>query len=323
MRRTALILTALVMVACRAKTPGSGGEQPVGATSEPRAISEARALIGQGQLDAALAKLLAAPETPECLYYRGVVWMRKADSVPLPTPPPADPAAPAGSATRAPEFKDEELRAIDFFERSIAAQPQQSLAHNALADLLAPHAIRRHEIERAASKKPSPRSGAQAAPSPEIGAGPDFSVRRVADLYRKACQGDPASKTIVDGLLRFARRVESDDDLDWGLRELARRDSENPEAFVRMGDFLIERRQDGRGAIEQYRQALIWRPDDAAIKAKIGAIYVAMGKEHFEAHEYAIAEARLTEAQKYITDKGSPQAATMNDYLERLRAIRR
>ena len=172
MRRTALILTALVMVACRAKTPGSGGEQPGGATSEPRAISEARALIGQGQLDAALAKLLAAPETPECLLLPRCGVDAQGGFRAASHTSSADPAAPAGSATRAAEFKDEELRAIDFFERSIAAQPQQSLAHNALADLLAPHAIRRHEIERAASKKPSPRSGAQAAPSPEIGAGP-------------------------------------------------------------------------------------------------------------------------------------------------------
>ncbi len=322
MRQLALILAALVLTACRAEkakpetAPGSG-------TSEPAAVGEARSLIDQGQLDAALAKLVAAPETPECLYYRGLVWMRKADSVPLPTPPPTDPSVQPGTVAKAPEFKDEELRAIEFFERSITSRPQQSLAYNALADLLAPHAIRRHEIERAASKKPSPRRGGQATPAPEILSGPEFGVRRVADLYQKAIQGDPASKTIVEGLLRFAQRIESDGDLEWGLRELTKRDRENPEAFVRMGDFLIEKRKDGMGAIEQYRQALIWRPDAPAVKDKIGAIYVNMGKEHFEAHEYAIAEARLTDAQKYITDKNSPHAIVMNDYLERLRAIRR
>jgi predicted metal-dependent hydrolase len=44
--------------------------------------------------------------------------------------------------------------------------------------------------------------------------------------------------------------------------------------------------------------------------------------EHYQKQQYAVAEARFAEAEKYVTDRDSPRAIKIQDYLGRLRSIR-
>ena len=106
------------------------------------------------------------------------------------------------------------------------------------------------------------------------------------------------------------------------LQELVKRVKESPEPFLRYGDFLITVKKDPETAIEQYRQALIWRPDDEATRAKVAGIYVDMGAQAYAAKQYAVAQSRFNEAAKYVTDKSSPQGLKVQDYQGRLREIR-
>ena len=48
-----------------------------------------------------------------------------------------------------------------------------------------------------------------------------------------------------------------------------------------------------------------------------------MGKEAYAKQQYASAEARFTEAARYLTDQSSVQALTVKEYQGRLAAIRR
>jgi Tfp pilus assembly protein PilF len=110
--------------------------------------------------------------------------------------------------------------------------------------------------------------------------------------------------------------------VEWGLQEMIKRDKERPDPYVNYGDFLASQKQDVTGAVEQYRQALIWRPDDEATRAKIADIYINLGREHFAKQQYAAAEQRLTEAQKFVSDKNSPQGIKIKDLASRLALIR-
>ena len=101
----------------------------------------------------------------------------------------------------------------------------------------------------------------------------------------------------------------------------ANRESADP--LVRYGDFLRTVRKDTPAAVEQYRQALIWRPDDDATRGKLADIFLDMGKEAYAKQQYASAEARFTEAARYLTDQSSVQALTVKEYQGRLAAIRR
>jgi Tfp pilus assembly protein PilF len=85
------------------------------------------------------------------------------------------------------------------------------------------------------------------------------------------------------------------------------RDKENPAPLVRYGDFLEETKKDYDAAILQYRQALMWRPDDTSIKDKISDIYFEMGRAHLQQNERALAEARYLEALKWAPDSTSAQ----------------
>jgi tetratricopeptide (TPR) repeat protein len=144
----------------------------------------------------------------------------------------------------------------------------------------------------------------------------------VIQAYRAASLGQPASSDSVEKLIDFSLRVGRVDEADQGLQELLRRDREKPEPFVRYGDFLLNVKKDPMAAIEQYRQALIWRPDDDATRARIADIYIAQGIEHYSKNQYAVAEARFLDAQKYVSDPRSPQGLKIQDYMGKLRAIR-
>jgi tetratricopeptide (TPR) repeat protein len=298
--RKAGVLAALVVVAgCRQGLRPSAGDP----------LAEARALVEQRQFDAALARLGSASDA-ESLYLIGRAWAGKAETAPLPTPPPA--AEPGGAAARAPELKPEEARALEFFERAVAARPDHAAAHLAIAELLAPHALAR-PAPLARAGRPAPAPGRE---------GPDVSVERVLRSYAEAVQADAAGTAAVEALIRFATSAGRVSEVDAAYRELVRRRREDPDVLVRYGDFLAATRRDPDSALAQYAQALIWRPDDVATRLKVADIHLSATADFLARREYASAEARLREARKYTTDPSSAQAARLRDIESQLREIR-
>jgi tetratricopeptide (TPR) repeat protein len=311
MRLRLVVALALAGVACR----WLGGEK-AGPSARRGPVDEARALYEQGQLDAALAEALEAPPgDPASLCLQGLIWARKAEGAPVPT------AAPDVADARPPEFKREELTAIDLLERARAAQPGLAEAQLGLANVLAPHAIRRFEVAEAGRR--TARKGAARAVAAEAPAdGPDFSVERVAELYRLAAKADPQDSRALDELLRFSARVRNLEGQEWALVELIARQGENPAPRVRYGDFLVSARNDRHKAIDYYRQALILAPDDASIKSKLADLYISLGRESFDAQQWGAARTMFLEAQKYVVDKASPQGLLVREHLDKLGSIR-
>jgi tetratricopeptide (TPR) repeat protein len=305
-----LTLVALLAVACGGGSSTSSGDRPSSRPSPSGAVAEAKVLLEQGQVDAALARLESAGQDPEALYYRGVAWAKKAETAPLPAPPPVESPLPKGAVPPpAPEFKPEELKAIASLEAATQARPEYAAAHLALADLLAPHALRRYQrVKEAATRKGKP----EVVVLPESPV--DVGVDRVARIYRTAVMADPSGSEPVEKLIAFAVPAERLADAEHGFREMIGRIRERGEPFARYGDFLAEVRQDPDAAIEQYRQALIWEPGNEATRNKIGAIYLSRGIAHFERQQYAMAEAQLKEARKYVTDRESEQGRQLAHY---------
>ena len=261
---------------------------------------------------------------PNPAYDEGVAWATKAETAPLPTPPPLTHPLPRGaSLPPAPEFKPEEIQAVSFFEKAIAERPDDPRPHLALAQLLGPHAVRRHEEEEQAAWKKKPGRGKAPAPppTPDPG-GVDFSVERIVRAYEGAIENDPSSTAPVEALIDFASRVKALDAAEGALQELVKRVKESPEPFLRYGDFMINVKKDPMGAIEQYRQALIWKPDEETTRAKVAGIYIDLGAAAYAGKQYAVAQTQFNEAAKYVTDKGSPQGLRLQDYQARLREIR-
>lgn len=327
MKARPIVLAALLAVACQRQPARSGGDAT--ATPARGLLDEAKSLLEQGQLDAALSKLQQAPADAEALYLQGRVWAKKAESAPLPTPPPAPSPLPQGAVPPvAPEFKPEELQALELFEKATAARGDYAPAHMALAELLAPHALERLERERqtaaaAQVRKRGRRGKTLEPPPPPPPEGPDTGLDRVIGAYRQAVQADPASKVAVEALIQFAVRAGRLDEADAGFAELVKRDKENPEPLIRHGDFLVQSKQDPQRAIAEYSQALMWRADDDATKAKIADIYIAMASDHLTRNEYASADARLKDAQRYVTDRNSPQGLRIQDLTAQVSQIRR
>ncbi|HET6897797.1 MAG TPA: hypothetical protein VFK70_05595, partial [Vicinamibacteria bacterium] len=153
----------------------------------------------------------------------------------------------------------------------------------------------------------------------------DGSVDRVIRAFQIAMQSDPASPTPVEEIIRFGRRVGRLDASEAGFKEMVRRkkEKETAEPLARYGDFLSEEKKEPLAAIEQYRQALIWVPEDDATRGKVAAIYLKMATEAFAKQQYMVADDYLKEAAKYITDRSSAQGRMLEDYRARLRSIRR
>jgi len=317
--RRLLILAVCASSACQMRSDGKAASPlPAGP------IAEAKLLLDQGQLDAALAKLQVAGEDADCLYLQGRIWAKKAESAPPPQAPvPSGPLPRGAQPPAAPEFKAEELTAVELLERSLAARPSHWEARLALGRLLGPHASRRHDLEvEAAARKRGARKG-QPTPVPEAQATVDASVDRVLRELKGAARDEKPGSTAAEALIEFATRVGRVEAAEAGFQELLKRIREKPEPMVRYGDFLRSVKGDAQAAIDQYRQALIWKPDDEAVRTRIAEIYLAQAGAYLTAQQWASAEGQLHEAAKYITDKSSPQAATLESYREWLRSIRR
>jgi hypothetical protein len=109
---------------------------------------------------------------------------------------------------------------------------------------------------------------------------------------------------------------------DAAFQELVRRRREDPALLVRYGDFLAGPAGKPEGALAQYGQAIIWRPDDSATKLKMADIHLTAAAAHLRDLEYVAAEARLKQARRYTVDPASPQAARLAELERRLRDVR-
>ena len=258
----------------------------------------------------------SAAENPLVIQAREA--LKRAESAPLPTPlPPPLPVPRGWKPEPAPELKPEEIEAIRLLEQAVAAPSPGREAHELLARVLEPSALREHERAVAARGKKTP-------PPAPPSQGVDVTSERVARAYRAAVEADPATTDLIDPLIAFASRVDDLAAMDWAHQELIRRARERDTAapLARYGDFLRDRRGDPLAAAEQYRGALLWAPQDAVIRAKLADIYLGLAKQHYDKREYAGAEVRLGEAAKFA-DPASPQGKVLADYQHRLSAIRR
>ena len=327
-RRAAGALASLALVAgCGKEAAPTVTPSPAGAeTPAPPAAgfvlsgvaSQAMGLLQSGQPDQALAQLDASTGDADQLAVLGAVWATKAETAPLPTPPPLASPAPGRAVTpAAPEFKAEELTALGFLDRALEARPGHPVASLALARVLAPHAVRRFELEKAAKQR---KGGAKALPAAP--GSTDFRPERVVEALRAAVTGMPTSREPIETMIAFASRVERYEDAEWALDELVKLDKEKPEPLVRYGDFLRDQRREPHQAIERYRQALIWKPDDESVLGRIADIYIGQGIEAFDRQQWAVSQSRLQEAQKYVRNPNSPQGLRIRDYQSRLATIR-
>jgi tetratricopeptide (TPR) repeat protein len=317
--RAAAGLAAVAWLAgCDKKAAETAAAPPVTTAAAPAAAadpalsgsaSDAMRLLQSGQTDEALALLDASTGDADQLAVLGAAWAKKAETAPLPTPLPQMPA---------PEFKPEELTALGFLDRALQVRPDHPVASLVLARVLTPHAVRRFDLEKAAKQRKGRSKGV---PPPAAG-GPDFAPERILTALRTAVTGMPVSREPIEQMFEFAVRVERYDDAQWALDETLKRDKENAEPLVRYGDFLRDRRNEPHQAIERYREALMWKPDDEAVLNRIADIYIGQGIEAFDRQQWAVSQSRLQEAQKYVRNANSPQGLRIRDYQSRLATIR-
>jgi hypothetical protein len=315
-----MVAPLAVSMACGGPKPSAGGG--AGKKEVASEVAEAEGLLAAGRVDDALLRVQQS-HAPEAFLLQGNAWAKKAETAPLPTPEAVPTGGVRGAVPIVPEFKAEELQAISYYEKAIAALPADPRSHYGLARLLAPHAQRRYDAESAAAsavKKSGAKASTPASPVPD---GPDFSPARVAREYRAAAASPSATGTdFLDALYAFAVRADQFEDADWALRERIRKDNENPDHLIRYGDFLREVKKAPDAALEQYRQALMWRPDDAVAKAHMADIYIDKGIAHYQKKEYASAEAQYRDAAKWATDRSSEQWKRLERETERLRRER-
>jgi len=301
--------------------------EPTAAPAPVEPVAEGRSLLEQGRLDDAIARLGDAAGDPEGLYLQGRVWAKKAETAPLPTPPPVASPLPRGAvAPAAPEFKDEELRALEAYQKAIAARADLGEAHLAVAELLAPHAVRHLDRQRAAPAPRQRRRGGKPeppapAPAATNSGGVEFGPDRIVAEYSAAARSPQVARAAADGLIAFGTRTGRVDAAEAGFRQLLELVKEKPEPFIQYGNFLLEHKGDGDAAIEQYRQALIWKSDDEATRLRIADIYLARGAEHFGKQHFALADEAFKQAAKWVAP-GSPQEGQLRSYQRQLLEIR-
>jgi Tfp pilus assembly protein PilF len=149
----------------------------------------------------------------------------------------------------------------------------------------------------------------------------DYSIERIVRAYEFGARSSDSGLRAADGLIAFGTRVGRLDAAESGFRRLLEIVKENPEPLIRYGNFLLDQKKDGDAAIAQYRQALIWKPDDEATRQRIAGIYLARGMEHFNSQQFAVADAEFKQAAKWVAP-GSPQEQQLRGYQKRLQEIR-
>ena len=290
------VASLLLQGGCRREPAGEGGGARGGTI-------EVRALLDEGRFEEVISRLGEAHD-PESLCLLGRAWAGRARSAPVPTPP-------AGAGPEEAPLKTEEMRALGLLERAVAERPNLAEAHLAIAELLAPHALGRSKALR---------SGGTVTPvSPPA---PDTSVERVLRSLSNAAEADPAGTAAAEALVEFATHAGRLKEADAAYQELIRRRREDPNLLVRYGDFLAGPRGDPEAALSQYSQALIWRPRDEGTRGKVAGIHLDAAAAALRAQGYALAEARLREAQRFATEANPEVFARLRELESRLREIR-
>lgn len=296
----ALALAVVALGCDKLPLPGrqaTSGPAQAATIAMPPAVQAGKALMDTGQLDEALAKLAELPDDPISLYYQGIIYVRKGLATPLPET----------------GFRPEDKNAAVLLERAIAAKPEFAAAHFTLAGVLLPYTEQRHGPgKRRPVRQPSP--------APDD---PDISPERVARAYQAAVQHDKTSRAPIDALIKYAREMKRPDDADVAYRELLLRDKESAAPHVAYGDFLANEKKERLRAVEQYQLALVWKPDDLTPKDRICGVYVDWAQEHFDKGELASAEARLRDAQRFVTEPTGAQAQRLRELQGKLAALRR
>lgn len=306
MFRRALPATALLILAsgCDKLPPLPGQKSPAPTAAPvaaaPRPIAEGKALLDQGQFDAALSKLQELPDDPVGLYYQGLIHVRRGAATPLPD---------VG-------FRDEDKLAAQCFEKAIALKPEFAGAHFGLAELLFPYTLKRQAAPPAGKRRGGPKPPT---PAPDD---PDVSPERVSRAYQAALANDKTSKASLEALLRFAKEMKRPEAAEPVYLEMLARDKESAEPHIAYAEFLVGQKKDRLKAIEQYQLALVWKPQDPLPKDRICDIYIDWANEHFSKDENANADARIRDAQKFVAGPDTPQAVRIRELQGKL-ALRR
>jgi hypothetical protein len=155
-------------------------------------------MIDAGRLQEAEQQLSGRSQDAETLYLTGRLWAKKAVTAPLPTPPPAASPLPRGAQLPpAPEFKPEEIQAVSYNEKAVAARPDYAAAHVGLA-----RAARAPRIAPGGRRDRRPKRRASGAAASRRRRRPPCPTRRRRchhrsrdRAYQFAIQADPTSAT--------------------------------------------------------------------------------------------------------------------------------
>lgn len=288
MQRSFPTVAALGLLVAGCRSPYGGTE---GRTAPPGVIAEARGMVSAGNADGALAALQGHTD-PEALTVQGRAWILKARKTSRETA--SNPSLVDAGST---DLRVEEGMALRLLEAAAGAQPDLADAHLAMAELLEPGALRWLAAEREAPPPNERRRTAVKPAPPEVE--PTHGPMRVLQEYRKAAHADRASAPIVESWLRFALAAQKPEEAEVALQELLVRKPRDADPLLRYGDFLRDVRGDRSGALDRYREALIWQAGDERIKERIVSVFLDLAEQHLASQEYGAAEQRLRDVNRY------------------------
>jgi hypothetical protein len=226
----------------------------------------------------------------------------------------ASASGPPVSAVLTPEA----TQARDALAALIAKQPDNGEVHLALAQLLAPYALV-GLLEPTPTPEPPPAEGEVVPTQP---AAPPVEPAEVVAEFEAAAGLEASRSAALDGFVAFCREANCLDAVDATFRKLLEASPEDPHLPAGYGDFLVNEMGDREGAIEQYRVALIWRPDDTDLRSRVARVHLARAFDHLEWGEYPQAENAFEESKAWISSTGSPEWARLQEGIARLDRIR-
>ena len=270
-----------------------------GSTSLAKASPAARRRRPSG------ANAAATQAEPERALLQGARGPERRRRRRLPTPAAPTAPIPKGAAAAAPEFKPEEIEAARLLRegRGRAAATSAAAPRHRRACSPARHRRRAPGPARAALDG----AGPEAAPAPRPArsgrrrlqpgpGGPAYRGRVEANPSTPASsrpwcasRGGSAASTTMDAALS-------------GADPGATRRTRSP--WCATATSCCGDRKDAAAAVDQYREALIWRPDDDDDAREDGRPLSRAGRRSTTTRrQYAVAEARFVEAAKYVTDR--------------------
>ena len=281
------------------------------------ALAEARAFLSSGKPDDALAAL-SDRNDPEALTVQGRAWMLKARQAEASG---VEGATQVGALVAPLVLGPQASRSLALLDKAVATQPDLADAHLAIAELLEPGAVR-WLAAQSQTRSPKANDRSHAKPPPAFEGDSVLGPDRVLQEYRRAAHADRASVSIIESWLRFSLTVGRPEESEVALQELVARRPRETEPLVRYGDFLRDVRGDATGALERYGQALIWFPEDEAIKSRVAGVYLDLAEQCLRSREYSAAEQRLRDASRSVVDSTSPVGQRLLVLRQKLAEVR-